>query len=125
MRASTRAPDVGIGDLRQELLRSLVAPLGGVAGIGLPMVLVPFRSFVPRVALVAVVALLVALVAWLGGRAAGLLCSAMSAMSCDTFLTLPYGRLRPAGLELWTTAAAFAVMAVALGTLSSARARRR
>ena len=125
MRASTRPADVGTGDLRRALVRSLVAPVGGAAGIGLPMALVPLRSIVPRVVLVAVVAGLVVLVSWAGGVGAGLLGTAMAAMSTDTFLTRPYGRLPPDGLELWTTAAAFAVLAVSIAALGRARRRER
>ena len=119
MDTSTRAPARGVdADLRRELIRSLALPVGGAAALALPIAMIPVRSHLSRPLSMLPAAVLVLVVALIGGRAAGIVAALVAGLSVDSFLHEPYGVLSLYQWAFWSSTAALVVVAVVVGVRS-------
>lgn len=119
--STRRAVRRASGDLRRELVRSMALPVGSMAALGLTIALVPLRAHVARPALLVVVLVLVLATTLAGGRSSGLVCALVAGLGFDSFLTVPYGELRPDRLAFWSTTGALVLVVLAVTVLDQQR----
>jgi K+-sensing histidine kinase KdpD len=114
---SARAGRGVTGDVRRELLESMATPVGSACALVLPMFLAPLRGLVGRTPLLAIVAVLVAVVAVVGGRWPGVTASGVGALSADAFLTAHRGAIHPEHLQFWWTAVLLVLVALSTAAI--------
>jgi hypothetical protein len=123
MDTSTRGLARADGDLRLQLLRSLVAPTGTMIALGLAVALIPIRTHLGRPLVLLPFAVLVLATSAAAGVLAGAACALVASMSIDTFLHRPYGVLGIGHLPFWSSAALLLALAMIAGARRHPRHR--